>query len=128
MLKLTALHGWSYTAEVPLEIPSVQPVGRKRVPTVLSYPSARVDAFGEPRGLATSRCSPLHGAYLHVADEIGQHFYAAKQNDKRHQAENNYCQHGAPRDYLNLPAQAQHDPVNMPIPVNPDLAPIITVF
>jgi hypothetical protein len=41
MLKLTALHGWSYTAEVRLEIPSVQPVGRKLVPTVLSCASGR---------------------------------------------------------------------------------------
>jgi hypothetical protein len=42
----------------------------------------------------------LHRAYLHVANNIGQHFDQAKQNDKRHHAENQYFHHAAPPDSL----------------------------
>jgi hypothetical protein len=58
----------------------------------------RALASGEPLGPANWRCSLLHGAYLHVADDIGQHFHEAKPNDKRYHAESHYRQHVSPRD------------------------------
>jgi hypothetical protein len=56
--------------------------------------------LGQPRGPANWRGCLLHGANLHVADNIWQHFDEAEQNDKRHQAENHYCHHGSPRNSL----------------------------
>jgi hypothetical protein len=57
----------------------------------------RALGFSEPRGSTNWRSCQLHRAYFHVANNIGQHFDQAKQNDKRHHAENHYCHHGAPR-------------------------------
>src|ERR1700689_3373883 len=90
------------------EWPATRPSGTSSMTAWLTLPFRLVNqmvifracAFRQPRCSAHSRCSPLHGAYLHVADDIGQHFDQAKQNDKRHHAENHYCQHGPPRNSL----------------------------